>query len=104
VYRLVQESLTNIARHAQASNVEMSLIEEDERLYLEVRDDGRGFDKAVVGAAAREAGSSLGLRSMRERVELLGGTFEIRTKVGGGTRIGACLPVSVAPLKMKEQA
>ncbi len=97
VYRLVQECCNNIAKHSQASRVNISLASADGVLRLDVEDDGVGF--LVTEALARQ--SSFGLAGMRERVTLLGGNFEIesrrRSSAGRGktgTRITAELPVS----------
>ncbi len=93
VYRLIQESLTNIARHAKARAARVELVAEPEALRLRIRDDGRGFvvDEAI--AASR----SHGLVGMRERVELLGGELRIDSAPGEGTVVTASLPrVTVA--------
>jgi len=93
VYRLIQESLTNIARHAKARAAKVELVAETEQLRLTIRDDGRGF---VVGEAIA-ASRSHGLVGMRERAELLGGELVIDSTPGGGTVITASLPrLSVA--------
>lgn len=91
-YRIVQESLTNVARHADASRVRVAVRgggsgPEGAEVEVEVRDDGRGFDPHAVG------GRSHGLVGMRERVDLLGGVLEIRSEPGDGTRISARVPV-----------
>jgi signal transduction histidine kinase len=92
-YRIVQEALTNVARHAQARHVWLELHEERRQLRLVVRDDGIGFDAAAQQfRAAREAG--LGVRGMRERVELLGGKIEMESRPGWGTNIEAHLPLA----------
>lgn len=84
-YRLVQEALTNVAKHAQAERVRVAVEERDERLSIEVRDDGRGFD-------ARQVDGGFGLLGMRERVELLAGSLTIDSRHGSGTTIHAVLP------------
>lgn len=88
IYRLVQESLTNIARHAEAREAHVELMLSPEGLLLTIRDDGRGF--SVDAAIAKNR--SHGLIGMRERTELLGGEFEIRSKPGAGTIVTARLP------------
>ena len=95
-YRIVQESLTNVARHAEAERVEIDLRRVgpgsgEDRLVIDIRDDGRGFDLAVARAKGRR-----GLEGMRERVELLGGAIEIEAAVGEGTHVHVELPVSAA--------
>ncbi len=81
VYRVAQEALGNALRHADARNIELVLRCDEARLLLEVRDDGRGFDRT-----ARRT-DSLGLASMEERALALGGRLEIVSDLGGGTAI-----------------
>jgi PAS domain S-box-containing protein len=85
-YRIVQESLSNAARHAGASLVVVELARRNGALELSVSDDGGGFDPAG-------GGSGFGLRGMRERVELLDGRIEIVSGAGRGTRVAAELPL-----------
>ena len=94
-FRFVQEALTNIARHAQASQVQIRLRRRDRGLALEVADDGVGFDVAdTLDEAVR--GGSIGLLGMEERVQLAGGQMEIESGQGKGTLIRARFPL--APL------
>jgi signal transduction histidine kinase len=81
-YRTVQEALTNVSRHAEATQVTLRLERRGERLALSVHDDGPGFD---VAEALR--GGRRGLIGMRERAELLGGSFELRSESGAGTSL-----------------
>lgn len=92
-YRLVQESLTNIARHARARNVVIEMIGNGEEVEIIVRDDGVGFDVQAWerGIAGRPSSGVLG---MRERCSLLGGTLDIASEPGRGTRITASLPLN----------
>jgi two-component system sensor histidine kinase UhpB len=92
LFRVAQEALTNIVRHAQARTVEVNLRWAQGALELEVRDDGRGFD---VAAARRRAtqGASQGLLSMQERVALVEGTLEIDSAPGTGTTVRARIPL-----------
>jgi signal transduction histidine kinase len=85
-YRVAQEALTNVLRHAWARNVWVDLRQDEEGVELTVRDDGAGFD---VAAARQRAvhGGSLGLLGMQERVELLGGTFAVESIPGDGTTV-----------------
>jgi signal transduction histidine kinase/CheY-like chemotaxis protein len=90
-FRIVQEALTNVMRHADASQVFIELRHDAEDLHLAIRDDGLGFDvPAALAAAAR--GESVGLLGMEERVQLLGGRIEIESAPGQGTEIRVCLP------------
>jgi signal transduction histidine kinase len=94
-FRVVQEALTNIARHAAARNVWIDVHRTSRELGLLIRDDGVGFD--VAGARRRAAhGASLGLVGMEERVSLAGGTLDIDSTLGRGTEIRARFPVKVA--------
>lgn len=86
VYRLVQESLTNMGKYADAKQAEISLHDFDGYITVEVRDDGTGFDTTQI------RGSSHGLAGMRHRVEAAGGRLTVVSSPGQGTRISAVLP------------
>lgn len=86
VFRIVQEALTNVARHANASEVSISLNETDAGIELTVTDNGRGL-------AATENKKTFGLLGMRERITILGGSFDIVSQPGQGTRIACRLPL-----------
>jgi signal transduction histidine kinase len=88
LYRVAQESLRNVARHASASRTEVDLRCPDFGLQLTVRDNGVGFDTAHP-----RAGMSLGLASMRERVISLGGSLDIESSPGHGTTVQAWIPL-----------
>ena len=88
LYRVIQESLANIARHSQAQKVEISLNYEEQTIRIQVRDDGIGFD---VGGQP----SGLGMRSMRERIDLIKGDIQITSKNGEGTLIKVVAPVEI---------
>ncbi len=88
-FRVVQEALTNVIRHAHARHLAVELGTPDGVVQLVVRDDGRGFDVP----AARARGESQGLLSMRERVALVGGELEIDSAPGRGTSIRARIPL-----------
>jgi signal transduction histidine kinase len=91
LFRLVQEALTNVRKHAGASEASVTLAADElERLTVVIADDGRGF------AAAPQCGGRgrpLGLTSMRERVEALGGTLDVQSRLGAGTRVVASIPL-----------
>ena len=89
VFRIVQEALTNIARHAGTTAANVTLTTGDGRLIVEITDRGRGFDLEAVQATR----DSLGLTGLRERVALAGGRVEIYSRVGQGTRINADFPL-----------
>jgi signal transduction histidine kinase len=88
-YRIVQEALTNVTRHARATHVSVRLRFEPHSLAIEVTDDGRGPDGDTRG-------SGLGLVGVRERATLLGGTFEAGPREGGGYALRAELPLNEA--------
>jgi signal transduction histidine kinase len=92
-FRVTQEALTNILRHAAAQNVWIELSQSDGVLELVVRDDGRGFDMSSIHEQAARQGR-LGLLGMRERVQILGGSLEVDSEPGLGTRIRALFPLS----------
>jgi two-component system sensor histidine kinase UhpB len=94
-FRVVQEAVTNIVRHARAQNVRVELRKTDPALELEVTDDGAGFDVTAARSQASN-GLSLGLLSMHERVALAGGRFTIKSAPGQGTVIRARLPLPEA--------
>jgi signal transduction histidine kinase len=85
LYRLVQEALNNVVKHAEASRAEAVLEREDGVVEVTVRDDGRGFDPAT-------ANGGFGLTGMRERVELAGGELRIEATPGAGTTVSATIP------------
>lgn len=91
-FRIAQEALTNVVRHAQAKSVIVELHIEDEHLHLRVRDDGTGFDVAAVRDKAVR-GASLGLLSMEERAGLAGGQLEFNSVPGQGTEVHAWFPL-----------
>jgi two-component system sensor histidine kinase UhpB len=91
-FRVIQEALTNAARHAQARHVWIELHQQEAETYLTVRDDGVGFDLTAARGRAVQGGS-FGILAMQERVELLGGQFDIETASGKGTTVWARLHV-----------
>jgi signal transduction histidine kinase len=86
VYRLIQECLTNIAKHSRAENVRVRIVEDQMSVEVEIEDDGVGFDPDA-------ATDGFGLVGMRERVELAGGRFELSSSPGTGTKVQARIPV-----------
>jgi signal transduction histidine kinase len=89
-YRIVQEALTNVARHANVCRVRVRLWATDETLSVRVEDEGVGFDVETI----LTAGASTGLSGMRERVALLGGQFNVESRPGAGASLTAELPLS----------
>jgi len=87
LFRITQEALANVARHSSASQAEISLDYGKDSVTLVIKDDGRGFDTSAPH-------SGLGLHSMQERAESLGGSFSVASEPGRGTRIVVALPIS----------
>jgi signal transduction histidine kinase len=88
VFRIVQEALTNVSTHAQASKVEINLVADEQALHFSVADNGRGME---TGAESKP--TSFGLLHMRERLEALGGEFHVESSPGKGTRIEGTIPL-----------
>jgi two-component system, NarL family, sensor histidine kinase DegS len=90
VLRVVQEALQNVRKHAAATNAVVATLMEDGQWVLEVRDDGRGFD---IGAVAARGRRNFGLQFMRERAELIGARFEVRSRPEAGTVVRLAIPM-----------
>lgn len=88
IYRVAQEAMTNVARHADATAVELRLERGGDEVVLTVRDDGRGLPPAAHG-------SSHGIRGMRERAMLIGAAFTIEPAPGRGTEVRLSIPLDV---------
>jgi PAS domain S-box-containing protein len=93
IFRLVQEALRNVAKHAGANRVVVKLVASHPHILVRVEDDGQGFDPAERRAATRPGERRMGLQSMEERVLLLKGTFKVHSRPGQGTRVFAEIPV-----------
>jgi two-component system sensor histidine kinase UhpB len=88
VFRVVQEALTNVAKHARVPSVRVRLAVRGNRLHLSVQDDGQGFEPDSESPA-----EGFGLRGMRDRVQLFGGRFTLRSRPGQGTTLEAEVPL-----------
>lgn len=88
IYRIVQEALTNVTRHAQATEIQIDLHRKDHEIILTIKDNGQGFELANAQSEA------LGIIGMRERARLVNGTFLLESAPGMGTRIEVCVPVA----------
>jgi two-component system sensor histidine kinase DegS len=99
IYRVMQEALQNVHKHAHASAVGMAWSRANDTWVLHVTDDGMGFD--LVKAARHK--KSVGLLSMRERAELIGGSLQIQSTPGKGTAVTLQLPIEkkVEPLRVR---
>jgi signal transduction histidine kinase len=92
LYRIVQEALTNVLKHANATSCTVRVVRRDDHVHLTVDDDGRGIERAVDPAGPARRG--LGIIGMRERAASLAGTFSIQNRPEGGTHISVRLPLT----------
>lgn len=92
-FRVVQEAMANIARHAKAKSVSLSLMVASEQVCVVVQDDGCGFDVAAMRVRAQQ-GLSMGMLGMEERVSLVGGTMRIQSAIGQGTSVLFSVPLT----------
>ena len=92
LYRVAQEGFTNIQKHAQATRVEISLHFDGEEARLSIRDNGCGFDAETRLQQKSMFQESYGLRGIRERIELTGGTFQLESQAGCGTQLSVTVP------------
>lgn len=95
VFRIAQESLTNIKKHSEALNASLRVEFKDDFINLLISDDGKGFDKSVI-SPVKQSDGGYGLLSMKERVELLNGKFDVRTAPGKGTKIFVSIPLEIS--------
>jgi two-component system sensor histidine kinase UhpB len=93
IYRIFQECLTNISKHAGATEVSIAVKEKDSLISLVFEDNGAGFDPSQA-SARRASGRGLGLAALDERARMLGGTLKIRSQPGSGTRVTCVIPVN----------
>lgn len=89
LYHISQEALNNSLKHARASKVSVRLTADEQQVEMEISDDGRGFDAAETAVTS----DGIGLKSMRERAEALGGTVTLQSTPGQGTMVRVCLPL-----------
>jgi signal transduction histidine kinase len=94
LFRVAQEALTNVGRHAQASRVEVSIQKLRDRICMKINDDGKSFD--VERVLHLKGNGRLGLLGMRERVEMVGGNFIVESAPGRGTTVQAQIPLGKA--------
>jgi signal transduction histidine kinase len=94
LFRVAQEALTNMRKHAGTQWVRIELRRRDGEVYLEVRDFGRGFDPAALETLGGSPGERVGFAGMRERVSMLGGELEIQSRPDAGTSIAATIPLT----------
>ena len=94
LYRIVQESLTNVARHAEASQVDVRLTRDADGIELSVADDGKGPPALSPARGANEGPGGIGITSMRERAALMGGRFEAGRGPRGGLHVVVWVPLA----------
>jgi ligand-binding sensor domain-containing protein/signal transduction histidine kinase len=94
VYRIAGEALRNAFRHAQARRIEADILYDEKELRVRIRDDGKGMDKKVL--QGEERAGHWGLRGMRERAKLVGGTLEVWSNLGSGTEVELRIPAAHA--------
>ena len=94
IYRIVQEGLSNAEKHSEASTIHLTIrfCDDKHAISVSLQDDGRGFD-VIETLSEKDPLSGYGLTAMRERCEIFGGSFQIESRVGEGTRIDAILPI-----------
>lgn len=102
IFRIVQEALNNVRKHAHAINAWVEVSHTPKAVHVEVRDDGVGFEGAASGPSS--SGQHFGLLGMRERARMMGGEFSIVGHSGGGTIVSALLPTGGTPGKVREIA
>jgi len=90
LFRIFQESLTNVARHAAATRVKVNLVAKDGNIILRIEDDGKGFNKLQVHNKR-----TLGILGMKERTAMMGGTYDIDSNPGQGTIVVVSVPLQV---------
>lgn len=94
LYRIVQESLTNVTKHAEANQVNITLTYSHPKVILLIEDDGKGFDSEAEQPAGKENGpKGIGLLSMKERVATMGGVLQLQSALGRGTRLRVEIPI-----------
>jgi signal transduction histidine kinase len=97
LFRVAQEALTNVSRHAHASRVEVSIQRLTDVICMKIKDDGKSFQ--VERVLRSRGGKHLGLLGMRERLEMVGGCFDVESTPGKGTTITALVPPGNGPAR-----
>jgi len=92
LYRICQESLTNVSKHADANRVSVTVGREEESMVFRVRDNGKGFDSNIIGEKGSQK-RGVGLMAMKERMYIMGGEFDVNSRAGEGTEIVFKVPI-----------
>jgi signal transduction histidine kinase len=100
LYRVAQEALTNVSRHAHASRVHVQIAKRDDAVCMTIKDDGKGFP--IEHMLGSKKNKRLGLLGMRERLDMVGGKFSIASAPGKGTAVTARIPLIAIPLPARE--
>ena len=95
IFSIIQEALNNAKKHSKAKNIMVRFIFTDDKIKVEIRDDGVGFDVSAV-TSKYESRRSLGLVSMQERANLIGGELTLTSEKGQGTKINMSIPLENA--------
>jgi two-component system sensor histidine kinase DegS len=95
VFRIIQESMTNAKKHSGAKNASLRVEFKEDFINLLISDSGKGFDKSIIKSLKQTEGG-YGLLSMKERVELLNGKFDVKTAHGKGTKIFVSIPLQIS--------
>ena len=91
IVRIVQETLGNIVKHSDATECSINVGKQTENIFINISDNGKGFDPVLAG---EKKSTGLGLSGIAERVRILGGTFDLKSEVGQGTKIEIILPAN----------
>ena len=95
--RVAQEALGNVIKHAAAKEIQLRLYTDENTCYLSVKDDGQGFTEGSKDSTQKDStqkdNTHMGLRTMRERVQTLGGDLQIHSNLGEGTLVSAVIPL-----------
>jgi len=97
LYRVAQEALSNVARHAKATGAAISIRKRKDSIIMEISDDGQGFDVEEIAQSHKR--NRLGVLGMRERVEMVGGTFSVTSSPGKPTKVLVEMPTAAALTK-----
>ena len=93
IFRIVQEILNNIMKHAEANSIFVSIVYTSKGLLLNIKDDGKGFDLSLIEQQHRTE-NGLGIRNMHNRAVLINADFKMNSTIGGGTRVQINLPIN----------
>jgi two-component system sensor histidine kinase UhpB len=102
IYRIAQEALENIVRHAGSSTIQVELLTRDGALMMSIRDDGQGLESELGETRQPDGRQRLGIKGMRERAALIGGRLDIHSTAGEGTEIRLSVPVEESVLAPEE--